>query len=260
MSSHLATARNYSEQSENRMHSDGAARTFGFEAALVPGVAVFGHMIRPLVKSLGTGWLEGHEAELRLIKPAYDGDTLAIEHVEEEVGEHLVRCTGRGALLAEMRSRAARRPPDPMAELPGGEVVDGKPEIAWELIRVGEPFPAFTWKPDRNEQQVFASRVNDDLPIWHGELLHPHALLATANRALSNRFRLPAWLHVGSRMVFHEPVCLGQEIEVRAVPVEKWRRKGHEFIKLYVAYVVKGRVKTEIRHTAIFRIAALARA
>ncbi len=37
---------------------------------------------------------------------------------------------------------------------------------------------------------------------------------------------------------------------------EKWRRKGHEFIELYVANVVGDRVKTEIRHTAIFSIAA----
>ena len=255
MSTHLATARNYSEESENRMHSDGTARRFGFNAALVPGVVVFGHMTRPLTGSMGAAWLEGHAAEIRLVKPAYDGDELAVEHVEEE-GGHLVRCTGRGVLIAEMRSRAGRPPLDPMAELPGGEPVDGKPEIAWDLVRIGAPFPAFTWTPDRNEHRRYATQVDDDLPIWRGDLLHPHALLSTANRALSNRFRLPAWLHVGSRMVFREPVRLGDDIEVRAVPVEKWRRKGHEFIELYVAYRVGGHVKTEIRHTAIFRIAA----
>ncbi|MCY4562922.1 MAG: hypothetical protein OXE40_00405 [Gammaproteobacteria bacterium] len=255
MNTHLATARNYAEQSENRMHSDGTARTFGFAAALVPGVVVFGHMTRPLVESLGAAFLEGREAEIRLIKPAYDGDTLAVEHTEEE-GGHLVRCMARGALIAEMRCRAARPPLDPMAGLPGGEPVDGKPEIAFDLVRVGEPFPAFVWKPDRSEHELYASQVDDDLPIWRGDLLHPHALLSTANRALSNRFRLPAWLHVGSKMVFREPVRHGEEIEVRAVPVEKWRRKGHEFIDLYVAYLVAGRVKMEIRHTAIFRIAA----
>ena len=39
MNLHTATARNYSEESENRIHSDGAARTFGFDAALVPGAS-----------------------------------------------------------------------------------------------------------------------------------------------------------------------------------------------------------------------------
>ena len=255
MNLYQATARNYSEASENRIHSDGAARTYGFDAALVPGVAVFGHMTRPLVESLGADWLGGHSADIRLIKPAYDGDALAIEH-SEEAGEHVVRCTARGVLLSEMRSRAGIPALDAMAAVPGGDPVDDHPEIAWDLIHVGEPFPAFRWTPDMEEHVVYATQVDDDLPIWRGNLLHPHAILSTANRALSNRFRLPAWLHVGSRILFREPIHVGDEIEVRAVPVEKWRRKGHEFIELYVAYVTDGGVKTEIRHTAIFKIAA----
>ena len=254
MNLHTATARNYSEESENRIHSDGAARTFGFDAALVPGVAVFGHMTRPLVASLGADWLGGYSAEVRLIKPAYDGDALAIEHAEED-GEHLVRCTARGVLLSEMRSRAGVPPLDAMAALPGGDPVDGKPEIAWDLIEVGQAFPAFRWSPDMEEHVVYTAQVDDDLPVWRGDVLHPHAILSTANRALSNRFQLPAWLHVGSRIAFREPIRIGDEIEVRAVPVEKWRRKGHEFIELYVCYSVDDAVKTEIRHTAIFRIA-----
>ena len=249
-----ATARNYSEQSENRMHSDGAARTFGFDGALVPGVAVFGHMTRPLVESLGAAWLSGHTAEVRLIKPAYHGDTLAIEYGEAD-GEHLIRCSGRSVLISELRSRRGLPPLDAMAELPGGAPVDDKPEIAWDLIHVGEPFPAFRWTPDLEEHAVYAGQVDDDLPLWGGDLLHPHAILSTANRALSNRFRLPAWLHVGSKITFREPVRIGDEIEVRTVPVEKWRRKGHEFIELYVAYITPDGVKTEIRHTAIYRIA-----
>lgn len=255
MNLHNAVARNFSEESENRIHSDGAARTFGFDAALVPGVAVFGHMTRPLVESLGAGWLGGYSADIRLVKPTYDGDELAIEHSEED-GEHLVRCTGRGVLIAEMRSRAEAPALDAMAALPGGPPVDGKPEIAWDLIHVGEAFPAFRWSPDLEEQVVYANQVSDDLPIWQSDLLHPHAVLSMANTALSNRFRLPAWLHVGSRIVFREPVRIGDDIEVRAVPVEKWRRKGHEFIELYVVYIADGAVKTEIRHTAIFKIAA----
>ena len=255
MNLHNATARNYSEESENRIHSDGAARTYGFDAALVPGVAVFGHMTRPLVESLGADWLGGHSADIRLIKPAYDGDALAIEH-SEEAGEHVVRCTARGVLLSEMRSSVGIPPLDAMAAVPGGDPVDDHPEIAWDVIHVGEPFPAFRWTPDMEEHVVYATQVDDDLPIWRGNLLHPHAILSTANRALSNRFRLPAWLHVGSRILFREPIHIGDEIEVRAVPVEKWRRKGHEFIELYVAYVTDGGVKTEIRHTAIFKIAA----
>ena len=47
------------------MHSDGEARQFGFTGALVPGVAVFGHMTRPLVEALGAGWFSGHTLKTR---------------------------------------------------------------------------------------------------------------------------------------------------------------------------------------------------
>jgi hypothetical protein len=39
------------------------------------------------------------------------------------------------------------------------------------------------------------------------------------------------------------------------VPAEKWEKKGHQFVKLYIAYLVRGEVATEILHTAIFRVA-----
>ena len=69
------------------------------------------------------------------------------------------------------------------------------------------------------------------------------------------QFILPAWIHTGSRLVTRKPLQVGQEIEVRAIPTEKWRRKGHEFIKRYVAMMTQGEVAIEVEHTAIFNIA-----
>ena len=255
MNVHTAIARNFSEESENRMHSDGEARQFGFTGALVPGVAVFGHMTRPLVEAQGAGWFSGHALKTRFLKPAYDGDELSIECVAEGAGQ-LVRCHARGELLAELRSTPGVAPCDAMAAVSGGEAVPERPEVAWPLIDVGQPFPAFQWCPDADEHRLYASQVADDLPLYREtDLLHPHALLSTANTAFSNRFRLPAWLHVGSEVAMHEPVRIGDELEVRATPVEKWHRKGHEFVTLYIVYAAGRTVKTEIRHTAIFNIA-----
>jgi hypothetical protein len=70
---------------------------------------------------------------------------------------------------------------------------------------------------------------------------------------LKNRFVLPAWIHTASRLTFHAAVRVGPAYEVRAIPEEKWARKGHEFVRLYVAVLGSGRVVAEILHTAIFR-------
>ncbi len=49
MSLYRPTARNFMEDSENRMHSDDIAKQLGFDSALVAGVAVFGHVTHPFV-------------------------------------------------------------------------------------------------------------------------------------------------------------------------------------------------------------------
>ena len=84
------------------MHSDDVAAQFGFSGALVPGVAVFGHMTYPLVELLGEDWLSRYRAHVRLRKPAYDRDELVIQHTIDG-DQHTVLCHARGELL----SRAA---------------------------------------------------------------------------------------------------------------------------------------------------------
>ena len=86
-------------------------------------------------------------------------------------------------------------------------------------------------------------------------VLHPHAILSTANRAFTRRYRLPAWIHVGSTVRFRRMLSVGDEVEVRTVGSRKWRRKGHEFLSLDIAYLVAGQLATTIQHVSIFRIA-----
>ena len=38
--------------------------------------------------------------------------------------------------------------------------------------------------------------------------------------------------------------------------LEKWQKKGHEFIRLYVSYWRDGELTTDIMHTAIFKVAS----
>lgn len=246
-----ATARNFSEDSENRLHSDAAAARFGFQGALVPGSAVFGHMARPLVEALGEGWLSGHRVAVRFFKPAYHGDRMTIAYTPTG-SEHFVACSARGERLAELRSQAWRAEVCRHSLLLPGTAVQERPDIHWRNLAVDEPFPAWTWTPDEVANAEAAAQVEDDLPCYRQGTLHPHAILDLANRAFTRRYRLAAWLHVGSEVRFRKLLKTGEEIEVRCVPTRKWRRKGHEFVDLRVALLTAGEVATEIRHTAIF--------
>jgi hypothetical protein len=146
--------------------------------------------------------------------------------------------------------------PDPRASIAPAPPLADRPEATWDLMAVGEAFPALAWRPAAEDNQAWCEDVRDDLPLYRegaAPLLHPGFVLRQANFVLRNRFLLPAWIHTASRITFHEALRAGKAYEVRAVPEEKWQRKGHEFVRLYVAIRAGDRVMAEIIHTAIYR-------
>jgi acyl dehydratase len=258
MSIHTAVARNFAEASENKIHSDDIARRFGFTGALVPGVTVFGHLAWPLTQRFGERWLQGSWVTTRFIKPAYDCATISLTDRETGTNAVTVECKNAAdTLLATLECTIESTPPPAdiyahMAEATGPQP---RVEIAWDSVRVGEPLPTYSWKPDDSHNREYAARVCDETELFRKGVLHPHAILSQANQVLVRRYVMPAWIHTGSELRFRRLLRVGDAIEVRAVPLEKWERKGHQFIKLYVAYETGGELATEIFHTAIFRVA-----
>ena len=66
-SEYRSVARNFSAESENRIHDQDVAQRFGFEGGLVPGAAVFGHMAQSADRGAGRGlgvWAPGRGAVL----------------------------------------------------------------------------------------------------------------------------------------------------------------------------------------------------
>ena len=252
------TARNFSDAHENRIHSDDVARKLGFEGALVPGVAVFGHLTHPIVERFGADWLGHSQNSTRFFKPAYHGDRLTVV-LEEHDGEVVTTChNDRGVLLAELRATL----PEQLAEPENPAILDApvrtadRAEMTWDTVTEGQPFRPWRIELDAAGNRQHCDQIADDLRHYD-TLVHPHWLLSLANRVLTAEYVMPAWIHVGSDIRFRQPLRVGDEIAVRSVPLEKWRRKGHEFVRAYVAYFRDDVLTTEIHHTAIFRIAGV---
>jgi acyl dehydratase len=257
MTLYQVIARNHSHSSENKIHSNDVAQRYGFRGGLVPGVAVFGYMTRPLVTDLGPAWLAHSVANVRFLKPAYEGDRLCIETLAHD-DIHAVTCRNdTGELLAELSvaQPTALPPVDSRASLVPATTRPARIEISAKVIDVGNPFAAIAVVPTDEENNTFIERVSDNLAIYRTGLLHPHLLLHWSNLVLVQRFVMPAWIHVSSEIRFRRALKLGDAIEIRALPIEKWERKGHEFVKLYVAYLVHGAPATEVYHTAIYKVA-----
>ena len=250
--------RNTHASSENRMHSDEVAAKYGFKGALVPGVTVFSHMTHPLVARHGAAWLSRAIAEVAFFKPAYDGDLLRVEGERADDGGYTVTCKNeQGIELARMTARLREAPP----AIDARSAVEPSPPrekqlASWDLMETGVPFPALAWNPTRDDNIQWCEDARDELPIYREgatPLLHPGFVLRQANMVLRNRFTLPAWIHTASTIRFNSAAHAGDALEVRAIPEEKWRHRGHEFVRLYVCVRRAEQVLAEIVHTAIFQ-------
>jgi len=265
MSTYRISAINDAVSSENRIHSDAVARKFGFSGALVSGVSLFGYLSRPLVADQGAGWLENTVVEVTFLKPAYEGELLAIEiDNSPESGKPQYRQASvfnpGAVLLARLESWQpdSPEPVDSRAALRCADQQAERPQIHWDLIDPGRPAPTYELVFTPAIQQAALELMRDDLTLYRQGSrppVHPYLLLKECNKALMRMFVLPAWIHVGSRLVLRQPVRVGQPLDVVTVPVDKWERKGHQFIRLYVSMHNDDGVALEVMHTAIFRIA-----
>lgn len=249
-------ARNFSDDHENRIHSDEVAQRYGFKGALVPGVAVFGHLTHPLVEQFGEQWLSHSTSSVRFHKPAYHGDRLTITCSEDAAGFQ-VRCLNAASeLLAELHSSMPEQLPDPEA----AEIFSGTPKgperipISWEAVEPAQAFTAWHWQITEERNRAAAAELSDDLGIYRTRA-HPHLLLSEVNRALTREYVMPAWLHVGSEIRLRSLLKVPDVVRSQTVVLEKWRRKGHEFARTYTVYHRDGILVTDVYHTFIFSVA-----
>jgi len=261
---HRVRTVNISAQSSNKIHDDQTAARYGFRGGLVAGTLVYAHLTTPLVEHLGTSWLDHSVSEVRLLQPAYDGEWLTVQGQAGEAGERgagyrLAVHNAAGAELATLESTLPETLP-PLDEHAGMQPADPALEpvpISWDGVHPGEPLRALQWRVTKEDHDRWCDAAGDRLPLYRsGERprIQPGRVLQGANEAFRNHYVLNPWIHVGSQIVQRGPLHLGDPIEIRAVPIEKWERKGHEFIRLYIVFLNDGVPVVEVFHSAIFTV------
>ena len=249
-------AKNYSQSHENQMHSDAVAQQHGFQGALVPGVAVFGQLTHPLVERFGEQWLGHSISNVRLLKPAYDGDQLDITWREDTDGHHVQCHNAGGELLAELTSSMPEQLPEaePDSTFADASSSSQRPVIDWDSVQSGRAFAPWHWQVTEERNRTHAVQIDDELSIYRN-LAHPHLLLSSANTTLTREFVMPAWLHVGSELRLRKLVKVTDVLRTQTAILDKWRKKGHEFARSYTTYHRHSELVSDIYHTFIFRVA-----
>lgn len=254
-----AYAINEDSNTVNRIHADDVAMEHGFDGALVSGAHVFGHLSEFLTMAYGESWLSDSELAIRFLRPAYDGDLLHIGFAPEmrtKEAQFVVCRNDKDQLLssAEFKFLSALPTPSPLSRTlpPTGRMV--RREIRWSAVRPGEAFPESAWTPSREENITSASAHSADLSLWETGLVHPRLWLDLANRALTNRFIMPAWLHLETRIIARRKLRTGTDYRLLATPEVKWRHRRNEYMRLYLAVLDGDLPLMEIWHTANFLI------
>jgi hypothetical protein len=235
------SAYNTAKLSENKMHDDTVARSFGFSGGLVPGVDVMAYMMHLPVEKWGRAFLERGFMDARFVKPVYDGE--AVDLTARESGGVLeLEVESRGEICA---TGSASLP----AVAPALKLADYK-EIAPVAER--KPVNASSYELDKwlgaaprawagEEARNYLTDIRETDPIYLREGLgHPGLLQKVMNRLLVDNAILGPWIHVGSRMQLLSAGKTGDEITARAKVVGNYEKKGHRFVELDALVVANG--------------------
>lgn len=258
-------ARNTSLDSENKIHDDEVAATYGFRGALVPGITVFAYMTVPLVERFGLDWLERGSMQVKFHQPFYAGEEVIVKaSVDAETDPVRVSLTaGRRDGTACATALATINDPSnwlgkdrigeyPEAELPAAE---SRPEASRESLVAGAALGTLGEKFELPDVTLLES-LDERLPIYFGSqpIAHPFALLRLSNQILMSNVKLGPWIHTASDLINRSTVHNGDEVSVRGRVRECFERKGHEFVVLDLLVVANGhRIVQQVRHTAIYR-------
>ncbi len=219
----------------------------GFQAALVPGTALYSYLESAIRGSLGPGWAERGAAEVRFTAPAHDGDQMtaaaapsgdgtAVEAVvtRDETGQPQPAATARPGCSAPARSPRTW-PASHAAELPASPPPFSE---AWALD-IGE-LGSLSLAPTRADIGEFLSGIGEPPDLFGDDV--PSAFLSRnyARLMSENVVRSSPSIHTSSRIRRFRRVELGEPLSVRGHIDRLFGRRGNRYYVLDMAYVGEG--------------------
>ena len=248
---HRVRAENTAPESENKIHDDRVAAAYGFQGGLVPGVTVYGYMTLPVLEHFGEGWLERGAMNVRLKAPVYDGEDVAIEAHTTDDGRLEISLEGgraTGVAWMETADRPQTLTDYPMRPMP---LEGDRPDASHETLAQGAVLGTLTKMLILEEARVSAPLA---AAIGESRIAHPAILLSLSNELLIRNVVLGPWIHASSEVANFSKVHDGETLEVHGRVVEKYQRKGREFVVLDTLLRSGERVVQKVRHTAIWRL------
>jgi acyl dehydratase len=258
------TAQNYGAAHANKIHSDEGAAEHGFAGALVPGVALYAYMTRPVVDALGLDWLARGTMSAKFIHPIYDGEQVRAEAkvvtvTPPTVELQLLNSEGKLSAVATATMPEALPVLDPRnypsCALPPE---DARWPATIAAVKVGDVLGSLEFRLDlAGELTKFLEDMGDDSPLYRGAeaVCHPAFWIAQANEILMRNIAVGMWIHTASETRHLALAKDGERLSLRGQIVDTFERRGHELVTADLAVFGEAeRPIAHIKHTAIIRL------
>lgn len=247
----------------NPIHSSAVAAQYGFRAALVGGVTVYGWLTPVILDVLGERWLTDGWADVRFRKPVYPGDALTARC--ESTGDGAARIAmvnaegaaciegeagnGDAAWITGFHSLARRTAEDRPADLP---------PLTMDTAPTGQDLRPMLVPWSVDDARTWAlEKQRDGSERWSGKsaLVHPSWIAARMTPLLHHSFDYGPSIHTRSQLQHLAPARAGQAFTVAGHFIRAFEQKGHHHAELDgVLISEEGQELARMRHTTIFRI------
>jgi acyl dehydratase len=259
-------ARNTSVDSENKIHDDATAASYGFSGGLVPGITVYAYMTVPIVERFGLAWLERGSMQIKFHQPFYDGERVTVRAEADSSADPIKIAvtaaredgTACATALATVNDRSPWLGEPQLENYPEATLpqLDERPIPSRQLLLPRTVLGTVTERVSAPASAVLED-LDERLPVYRGAdaVAHPFVLLRLSNQILMSNFKLGPWIHAASDLINWSAARDGEEISVRGRIADCFERRGHEFVVLDVLVLASGdRVVQQVRHTAIYRL------
>lgn len=252
-------ADNDAVDSGNAIHEDSVAQRYGFKGGLVPGVTTYGYMTHPLVAAFGADFLARGRSTVRLRRPIYEGEQVAVHtRIQSVAGDvltfELEARNPAGEICAVGTAqypspRGALSPAPPRAPLPNPRRPATPEALAAEPV-LGTLEVVY----DETEARAFLARLGETLTCYPA-VAHPGWLLRQANYLVDRSIALGPWVHTESEVEHLGVVRAGETFSVTGRVVELTTHKGNDYADIDVL-IAGNEPVMRVRHRAIYRLGA----
>lgn len=250
--------------SENKAHTKEGAQAMGFKGSIVGGAIVYGQMIRPLVAHFGASYLEQSWAEVKFVGMAFDDD-MVTSTTKPDVQEgttrafHVTAANEEGTTLIQMHTHlpSPMPPYHELVSMPANEWEGERQPVTWERMELHKSFRTLHWEPTLEEHLTYCDRTGEELPMYrqgNHPPLHPGLIMSQGSRVVANQFVLEFWIHAGSQITTRRMMRVGDHVEIRCIPIDKWQRGANEWVLFYQVYSVNGEPAMEVLKRSVFKV------